>query len=84
VLLAERGLAVFQQLFILPASPGLLENFVEMIVINEAIWALSYHRHGRITDEMAERARLARISYARTFFPEHLEPRSPHEPDPAR
>ena len=33
---------------------------------------------------MAERARLARISYARTFFPEHLELRSPHDPDPAR
>jgi hypothetical protein len=46
----------------------LLEKFVEMIVINEAIWALSYHRHGRITDEMAERARLARVSYAQTFL----------------
>jgi len=84
VLLAERGLALFQQVFILPASPGLLEKFVEMIVINEAIWALSYHRHGRITDEMAERARLARVAYAKTFIAKHLELRPPHEPGPAR
>ena len=84
VLLAEKGLAVFQQVFILPATPGLLENFVEMIVINESIWALSYHRHGRITDQMAERARLARVSYAKTFLPERLEPRPSHAPGPAR
>ena len=83
VRLAERGLALFQQVFILPASPDLLEKFVEMIVINEAIWALSYHRHGRITDEMAERARLARVSYAKTFLPECLELRPTREPGPA-
>jgi AcrR family transcriptional regulator len=84
VLIAERALAAFRQVFVLPASPGLLEHFVEMIVINEAIWALSYHRHGRITDEMNERARLARVSYARTFLPEQLQLRGPREPGPNR
>jgi AcrR family transcriptional regulator len=84
VLIAERALAAFRQVFVLPASPGLLEHFVEMIVINEAIWALSYHRHGRITDEMNERARLARVSYARTFLPEDLQLRGPREPGPNR
>jgi AcrR family transcriptional regulator len=78
--IAERALAVFEQVFVLPASPDLLDHFVELIVINEAIWALSYHRHGRITDEMNERARLARVSYGRTFLPEHLELRDRRAP----
>ena len=55
-----------------------------MIVINVSIWALSYHRHGRITDQMAERARLARVSYAKTFLPDRFELRPSHEPGPAR
>jgi AcrR family transcriptional regulator len=84
VLIAEKSLAVFQQVFVLPASPGLLEHFVETIVINEAIWTLSYHRHGRITDHMNARARLARISYATTFLTESLPLRAPHAPGPGR
>jgi AcrR family transcriptional regulator len=84
VLLAAKGLDVLQQQFILPPLPDLLDRFVELIVINEAIWALSYHRHGRITDQMAERARLARISYALTFLPERLELLPPQPPVPQR
>lgn len=84
VLLAEKGLALLQQRFILPPASDLLDRFVEVIVINEAIWALSYHRHGRITDPMAEQARLARISYALTFLPERLELRPPQPPGPER
>lgn len=84
VLLAEKGLAIFQQFFVLPAAPDLLDRFVELIVINESIWALSYHRHGRITDEMAARARLARVSYASTFLPERLELRPTQQPGPGR
>jgi AcrR family transcriptional regulator len=80
VLIAEKALAAFHRAFILPDTPGLLEHFVEIIVINEAIWALSYHRHGRITDEMNDRARLARVSYATTFLPEHLQLRTTDEP----
>jgi len=80
VLIAEKALAAFRQIFILPDSRGLLEHFVEVIVVNEAIWALSYHRHGRITDEMNERARLARVSYARTFLPQQLPFRGTCEP----
>jgi len=79
VLLAEKGLALLQQQFVLPPLTDLLDRFVELIVINESIWALSYHRHGRITDQMAERARLARISYASTFLPERLKPQ-PQQP----
>lgn len=81
VLIAERALAMFQQVYLVPDTPDLLERFVETIVINESIWALSYHRHGRITDEMAARARVARVAYAMSFLPERLELRSPRAPD---
>jgi AcrR family transcriptional regulator len=84
VQIAEKALAVFQQVFVLPASPGLLDRFAELIVINEAIWALSYHRHGSITEEMNMRARLARLSYGRTFLPEHLELRERRAPGSGR
>jgi AcrR family transcriptional regulator len=84
VRIAEKALVTFQRVFTLPASPDMLDHFVEMIVINEAIWALSYHRHGRITDEMNARARLARVAYARSFLPERLELRATHEPGPGR
>ena len=78
--MAERYLAAFRQILILPASPGLLDHSVEMTVINEAGWSLSCHRHGRITDEMNERARLARVSCALTFLPERPQLRATHAP----
>lgn len=73
VRIAEKALARFQQVYLVPDTPDLLERFVETIVINESIWALSYHRYGRITDQMAARARVARVAYAMTFLPERLE-----------
>ena len=62
--------------FVLPALPDLLDRLTEVVAINDALWVLSYHRHGDITDPMAEQARRARVAYGRTFLPEYL-PRRP-------
>ena len=62
--------------FVLPEVPDLLDRLTEVIVINDALWTLSYHRYGDISDEMAEQARRARVAYGRTFLPEYL-PRRP-------
>lgn len=56
------------------------DRLVEVIVINDAIWSLSIHRHGHITDEMEEQARRARIAYSRTFLPEYLPLRAKDRP----
>lgn len=76
VLIAESGFMAFSRVFVLPPGENLLDRFLELLVISNAIWALSFHRHGHITDEMAARARLARVAYARTFLPERLELRN--------
>ncbi len=59
-------------LFIIPEIPALIERFTELLVINDALWTLSVHRHGFITDAIEEQARRAREAYTRTFLPEYL------------
>lgn len=70
--MAGRSIEVMTRKFIMPEIPDLPDRLVEVIVINDAIWSLSIHRHGLITDEMEEQARRARIAYSRTFLPEYL------------
>jgi hypothetical protein len=70
--IAAKSIELMRRLFELPSIPDLLDRWVELIVINDAMWALSIHRHGTITDEMEEQARRARTAYARTFLPEYL------------
>ena len=74
--LAEKLLEELQLLFQLPPIPHLLDRIVEMIVINDALWMLSIHREGAITDQAEEQASRARIAYLRTFLPEYLPQRS--------
>lgn len=71
-IIAAKSIELMKRLFELPPVPDLLDRWVELIVINDAIWALSIHRHGTITDEMEEQARRARTAYTRTFLPEYL------------
>lgn len=75
--LAERSMAELSQLFEIAPSADLIERFTELLVINDAIWTLSVHRHGTITDAYEEQARRAREAYARTFLPEYLPLRAP-------
>jgi len=77
---AGRSIELMTQMFVMPEIPFLHDRLVEVIVINDAIWSLSIHRHGRITDEMEEQARRARIAYSRTFLPEYLPLRAKGRP----
>lgn len=69
---AGHSIDLMARKFVMSDIPELRERLVEVIVINDAIWSLSIHRHGCITDEMEEQARRARIAYSRTFLPEYL------------
>lgn len=73
--LALRSLEEFQRYFFFPEIPELVERFTELLVINDALWTLSVHRHGIITDTYEEQARRAREAYSRTFLPEYLPAR---------
>ena len=75
--MAQRSVTELCALFELTASADLVERFTELLVINDAIWTLSVHRHGVITDLYEEQARRAREAYARTFMPEYLAQRIP-------
>jgi AcrR family transcriptional regulator len=70
--IAERSMGELTALFDIAPSDDLIERFTELLVINDAIWTLSVHRHGTITDAYEEQARRARETYARTFLPEYL------------
>jgi len=72
---ASRSLELMGRRFEMPNIPDLLDRLVEMVKIGDAMWMLSIHRHGRITDAGAELASRARIAYLRTVLPEHLVPR---------
>lgn len=72
---AELGVEELNQLFYIPDDPNLVDRIMELLVINDALWALSVHRHGFITDELEDKARRARFAYARTFLPEYVERR---------
>jgi AcrR family transcriptional regulator len=76
--LAIRSLEEFQRYFFFPDTPDLVDRFTELLVINDALWTLSVHRHGLITDASEEQARRAREAYARTFLPEYLPTRPPN------
>ena len=76
--IAQRAAEVMDVLFVLPPIPDLVDRVVEIIVLSDALWALSIYRHGTITGEMAARAAAVRIAYARTFLPQELPRRKNH------
>lgn len=79
---ARHSIDMLTRMFVMPEIPNLHDRLVEVIVINDAIWSLSIHRYGLITDEMEEQARRARIAYSRTFLPEYLPLRTDAEVQP--
>lgn len=70
--MAGRSIQLMAQRFLMPDIPDVEDRLVEVIAISDAIWSLSIHRYGVITDAMEEQARRARIAYSRTFLPEYL------------
>lgn len=65
----------YDAMFHLPFLRHPERTFLLMLEITDAIWAVSYIRHGTITDEYFQEALAATTGYFRTFLPEHLEPR---------
>jgi AcrR family transcriptional regulator len=61
--------------FELPESDSLLDRFEIAITMTDSIWALSYARHGTITDELAREAQRAALSYLRGYLPTYAEKR---------
>ena len=64
--------AAIRRHFRLPEGDYLDEKFAYAIEISDAFWSLSYARHGRITDALAEEALIAVFSYLQNFVPNHL------------
>lgn len=70
--LGAEAAATIRRQFRLPEGEYLDEKFANAIEISDAFWSLSYARHGRITDELAEEALIAVFSYLQNFVPNHL------------
>ncbi|PKQ00391.1 MAG: hypothetical protein CVT74_04095 [Alphaproteobacteria bacterium HGW-Alphaproteobacteria-13] len=75
--LAERLAEELRQYFVIPDLPDLVQRLTEQLIISDALWTLSVHRHGLITDEIYEQSRRAREAFGRTFLPEYLPLREP-------
>lgn len=73
--MADRILEMFKATYVMPAVPELLDRFVEMVAISDAIWTLYVCRDGSITEAAERLASRARTSYLRTVLPEFLTPR---------
>jgi AcrR family transcriptional regulator len=56
--------------FVLPFDPSLIPRFSIAIGISDAVWSLSFSRHGRVTDEMATEAARAKIAYLGLYLPQ--------------
>jgi AcrR family transcriptional regulator len=74
-ILAQHLLDGFREQFLLPEIPDLLERFVEMAAINDAIWSVYLLRDGHLSDGAKLYARRGRTAYLRTVLPEYLTPR---------
>ncbi len=72
--IAERLVESCRLFYRLPGKPEPTELFLRAIAILEALWGLSYQRHGHVTDELARETRAAMTAYLRCYMPEHIEP----------
>lgn len=66
----------FNAYFHMPIVPDLVERLEIAGASMDGIWALSYGRHGHITDQYRKEATACAIDYLRRFLPEFL-PRKP-------
>lgn len=64
----------YRQFYEVPSQPDPAELLLFAIEILEALWGLSYQRHGTITDEMAVETRRAMVAYLRLYFPKYMSP----------
>jgi len=73
--LADTLLQGIRREFELPPSQEWRERFLLAITINDAFWALSYSRFGRITEEIAAEGKRAAAAYLKLYLGELLEQR---------
>ncbi|WP_147425904.1 TetR/AcrR family transcriptional regulator [Teichococcus wenyumeiae] len=60
---------LLRQYYVIPEDPSLIEKLAISVTITDAIWSLSYIRHGRLTDEMVEEAVQAKEAYLAAYIP---------------
>ncbi|WP_162561162.1 TetR/AcrR family transcriptional regulator [Methylobacterium terrae] len=70
---------MFEAYFHMPAIPDLVAHLEIAAAAMDGIWALSYGRHGHITEPYRREATAATVAYLRRFLPEIL-PRRPLDP----
>jgi AcrR family transcriptional regulator len=75
--MAREGYGYYDDAFHMPHVADPERMFLIAVGIADAIWAISFIRHGRITPEYQADALEACIAYCRMYLPEQVEPR-PH------
>ena len=73
--MAREGYGYYDDVFHMPHVADAERMFLIAVGIADAVWAISYLRHGRITDEYAADALAACVAYCRMFLPEQVAPR---------
>lgn len=73
---AMRLTVLCDTLYHMPVIRDLQHRLHVMLTLVNAVWALSFSRHGCITPEFEADASVAAIAYCRTFLPEFMEPRA--------
>jgi AcrR family transcriptional regulator len=74
--IARDGYSYYDDAFHMPHLADPERMFLILVGISDAIWAISFSRHGRITSEFEADALAASIAYCRLFLPDQVEPRA--------
>lgn len=61
--------------FHMPLIRDVATKFQIAVTLLDAVWAVSYEAHGRITDEFCREAKAVLVSYCGLILPPQLEPR---------
>lgn len=72
---AEAQYRAYCRHFLMPPGKYPVERCAIAITISDSVWSLSYDRHGRITDALAEEALSARLAYLCLYLPARSEKR---------
>ncbi len=65
--------------YVMPYLPDAELRFATLVGIYDGVWAASYARYGKITEDYSREGIRAGIAYCRTFLPEVLPLRSPDQ-----
>lgn len=61
--------------FVIPGNADLTDDFLNAIVITDALWSMSVYRHGEITDEAVEASERAVAGYLEQVLGQRLKTR---------